>query len=209
MRRKTLPVCRCGQCGGAYVCDSVHLPGLVTPSAGTQVGGFGFGAPLVYLQTFPRLWISSRFRRSILPHRPLSCIHRTFSGEKKEFCYAGAVCPSLKSLRACFQPSVDEAMPPWREDPHGFLGIHVCHAGLSRMVATAHMVRNESPRSCWVVLPSISTPQPNSSVVSGSGTCKDAVLPLSRSHPRILAARACQEQTHGWPYGRSGTRHRN
>lgn len=97
MRRKTLPVCRCGQCGGccctkfAYVCDSVHLSGLIAPSAGTQVGGVGFGALLVYLQTFPRLWIFSRFRRAILPHRSLSCIHRTFSGEKKEFCYTGAV----------------------------------------------------------------------------------------------------------------------
>lgn len=90
----------------------------------------------------------------------------------------------------------------------GSLGIHVCHAGLSRMVAMAHMVRNEGPRSCWAVLPSISNPQPNSSVVSGPGTCKDAGLPLSRSHPRILAAKACQEQTHGWPYDRSGTRHR-
>lgn len=73
------------------MCDSVHLPGLIAPSAGTQVGGFGFGASLVYLQTFPRPWIFSRFRRSILPHRPLSCIRRTLSGEKKEFCYTGAM----------------------------------------------------------------------------------------------------------------------
>lgn len=90
----------------------------------------------------------------------------------------------------------------------GFVGSPVCHAGLSRMVAMAHMVRNESPRFLLGCPTPHFNPQPNSSVVPGSGTCKGVGWPLGRSHPRILAGRACQEQTHGWPYSLSGTRHR-
>lgn len=71
----------------------------------------------------------------------------------------------------------------------GFLGIHVCHAGLSRMVATAHVVRNESPRSCWVVLPSISNPASQTAVLFPAQAHAETwgCLPLSRYHPRILA----------------------